>query len=74
MIALSVAVPPGPVAVSVYVVVVMGLTELVPSAGKLVPPFKDTMSAPVVVQLKLADSPAVIVVELPVGSSTTKYR
>ena len=38
----------------------VGLTELLPSAGRLGPPSIDTLSAPVVVQLRVADSPTVI--------------
>jgi len=41
---------------------VVGLPALFPLAGRLGPPLIDTLSAPVVVQLRLADSPAVIVV------------
>ena len=41
--------------------VVVGLTELPPSAGRLAPPLIDTLSALVVVQLKVAVSPTVIV-------------
>ncbi len=53
-------VPPVPVAVSVYVVVVIGLTELLPSTDRLGPPLIDTLSASVVVQFRVADSPTVI--------------
>ncbi len=40
--------------------VVVGLTELLPPAGRLGPPLIDTLAASVVVQLNVADSPAVI--------------
>ena len=56
------AVPPAPLAVSVYVVVAVGLTVLLPSAGRLVPPLIETLSASVVVQVRMADWPTVIVV------------
>ena len=42
--------------------VVVGLTVLSPSTGKLAPPLIDMLSASVVNQLKVASSPAVIVV------------
>ncbi len=40
--------------------VVVGLTELLPSAGRPAPPLIDTLVASVVVQLNVADPPAVI--------------
>ena len=51
-------------------VVVAGLTEVFPSAGRLAPPLIDTLSASVVVQLKVVGSPAVIVVGAAVKLST----
>ncbi len=42
--------------------VVVGLTGLLPSAGRLVPPSIDTLSAPVVVQVNVAVSPTVMAV------------
>ena len=41
---------------------IVGLTVMLPSAGRLVPPLTDTLSASVVVQVKVADSPTVMVV------------
>ena len=64
------AVPPGPVAVSVYVVVVVGLTELLPLAARLAPPLIDTLSASVVVQLKVDNPPAATVVGEAIKVST----
>ena len=52
--------PAGPMAVRIYSVVVVGLTEMLPSRGKLGPALITTLSAPVVVQLKMDDSPTVI--------------
>ena len=46
----------------VIVVVVFGLTVLLPSASRLAPPLIDTLSASVVVQVRVAVSPDVIVV------------
>ncbi len=40
--------------------VVVGLTEMLPSRGRLGPALITTLSALVVVQLKVTDSPAVI--------------
>ncbi len=40
--------------------VVVGLTEVLPPAGRLGPPLIDTLPASVVVQLSVADPPAVI--------------
>ena len=60
-VTVEVAVPPGPVAANVYMVVVVGLTVLLPSAGRFGPPLIDMLSALVVAQLKVADSPAAIV-------------
>ena len=39
---------------------VVGLTEMLPSGSRLAPPLIDTLSAPVVSQLRVVDSPAVI--------------
>ena len=50
--------------------VVVGLTELLPSAGRLTPPLIDTLSASVVVQLNVADPPAVIEVGVAAKLST----
>ncbi len=41
--------------------VAAGLTEALPSAGRLAPPSIDTFPALLVVQVKVADSPTVIV-------------
>lgn len=54
------AVPPGPVAVSVYMVVAVGLTVLLPSAGRLLPPLIVTLEASVVAQVNVLDPPGVI--------------
>ena len=50
--------------------VVVGLTELLPSAGRLGPPLIDTLAASVVVQLNVADPPAVIAVGVAAKLST----
>ncbi len=40
--------------------VVVGLTVMLPSRGRFDPPLITTLSAPVVVQFRMADPPAVI--------------
>jgi hypothetical protein len=59
--AVAVTVPPDPAAVSVYVVVAVGLTETDPLSGCVpVTPLIETVVTFVVVQLSVDDCPAVI--------------
>src|SRR5947209_1599277 len=60
-VAVFVAVPPGPVAVSVYVVVAAGLTPIDPLTGWLPTPLSiDTVVALLLVQVSVDDWPALI--------------
>jgi hypothetical protein len=56
----ALAVPPGPCAVAVYVVVLLGVTFVDPLAGKLPTPGIFTEVAFVVVQLRTAVAPLVM--------------